>query len=39
MLAHCGLDRDGAINGARDNTTKGTLNVALDKAGKCRWGD
>jgi hypothetical protein len=33
------INRDGAFNGAQDDTTDGTLNVALNKAGKCRWDD
>ena len=33
------INRDGAFNGVQDDTTNGTLNVALDKAGKCRWDD
>ena len=30
---------DGAINGVQDNSTDGTLTVALDKASDCRWGN
>ena len=33
------INRDGAFDDMRDDTTDGTLNVALDKAGECRWDD
>ncbi len=34
-----GIDGDGVIDSMQDDATDRTVDIALDEAGKCRWGN